>query len=227
MRVTLKFAALALAAVCLACGGVVAVPAGANATTVVDLEVTFSDTGLKSGLQHEELTAAFTLIGDVITSVTGSISGSVATGDLTLLPVNVGGAGPLPSKNHNDNVLTGNPYYFSNTGTLFIVGTPTPDGKNKEDIIGLDLFTFLPDHHIRASLFEAVFNYNTDTLSSITFLTPTGGTGHGEVDANSLKSINSTVSITPLPSSWVMLIAGFVGLGFLAYRGTRSAIATA
>ena len=32
---------------------------------------------------------------------------------------------------------------------------------------------------------------------------------------------NVSVSATPLPSTWTMLIAGFVGLGFLAYRGTK------
>lgn len=29
------------------------------------------------------------------------------------------------------------------------------------------------------------------------------------------------VAATPLPSTWTMLIAGFVGLGFLAYRGSK------
>jgi hypothetical protein len=26
---------------------------------------------------------------------------------------------------------------------------------------------------------------------------------------------------TPLPSTWLMLLSGFVGLGFFAYRGTK------
>jgi hypothetical protein len=30
-----------------------------------------------------------------------------------------------------------------------------------------------------------------------------------------------TVSATPLPSTWLMLLSGFVGLGFFAYRGTK------
>jgi hypothetical protein len=30
-----------------------------------------------------------------------------------------------------------------------------------------------------------------------------------------------TVTATPLPAAWTMLIAGFVGLGFLAYRGAK------
>jgi hypothetical protein len=37
------------------------------------------------------------------------------------------------------------------------------------------------------------------------------------------SAYNTTFNIaaTPLPSTWTMLIAGFVGLGFLAYRGTK------
>jgi hypothetical protein len=31
----------------------------------------------------------------------------------------------------------------------------------------------------------------------------------------------AAVSATPLPSTWTMLIAGFVGFGFLTYRGTK------
>jgi hypothetical protein len=38
---------------------------------------------------------------------------------------------------------------------------------------------------------------------------------------------NVSVNPTPLPSTWLMLLSGFVGLGFFAYRGTtrRTAIA--
>ena len=35
----------------------------------------------------------------------------------------------------------------------------------------------------------------------------------------------NTVSATPLPSTWTMLIAGFVGLGFFAYRGSKKGTA--
>jgi hypothetical protein len=33
------------------------------------------------------------------------------------------------------------------------------------------------------------------------------------------------VAATPLPSTWTMLIAGFIGLGFFAYRGSKKGIA--
>jgi hypothetical protein len=35
----------------------------------------------------------------------------------------------------------------------------------------------------------------------------------------------SLTATTPLPSTWTMLIAGFVGLGFFAYRGTKKGAA--
>jgi hypothetical protein len=40
---------------------------------------------------------------------------------------------------------------------------------------------------------------------------------------------NVIISQTPLPATWLMLISGFVGLGFFAYRGTnkRNALAAA
>ncbi len=34
-------------------------------------------------------------------------------------------------------------------------------------------------------------------------------------------TLSGNVAATPLPSTWTMLIAGFVGLGFFAYRGTK------
>lgn len=34
-------------------------------------------------------------------------------------------------------------------------------------------------------------------------------------------------SATPLPSTWLMLLSGFIGFGFLAYRGTKNCIALA
>jgi hypothetical protein len=41
--------------------------------------------------------------------------------------------------------------------------------------------------------------------------------------------INNNIAFTPLPSTWTMLLIGFLGFGFLAYRGrqTRSAATAA
>jgi hypothetical protein len=44
--------------------------------------------------------------------------------------------------------------------------------------------------------------------------------GSGTLDPNP-GTWSSSISATPLPSTWTMLIAGFVGLGFFAYRGSK------
>ena len=33
--------------------------------------------------------------------------------------------------------------------------------------------------------------------------------------------VTSSITPTPLPSAWTMLITGFIGLGFFAYRGSK------
>ena len=46
---------------------------------------------------------------------------------------------------------------------------------------------------------------------------------------NNILATSLSISQTPLPSTWTMLIAGFAGLGFVAYRGMKrrtAAIAT-
>jgi hypothetical protein len=50
-----------------------------------------------------------------------------------------------------------------------------------------------------------------------------GANGTQEMIVNSLNinGTNFTTSATPLPSTWLMLLSGFVGLGFFAYRGTK------
>jgi len=46
-------------------------------------------------------------------------------------------------------------------------------------------------------------------------------TSSGGPDSVTIQQIRETVTTTPLPSTWTMLIAGVVGLGFLAYRGSK------
>jgi hypothetical protein len=40
-------------------------------------------------------------------------------------------------------------------------------------------------------------------------------------DLSTVIISNSDVNPTPLPSTWTMLLAGFIGLGFIAYRGKK------
>src|ERR1019366_9663064 len=48
-----------------------------------------------------------------------------------------------------------------------------------------------------------------------------------QVEARTGNEVIGTVNATPLPSTWLMLLSGFVGLGFFAYRGTKKAAALA
>jgi hypothetical protein len=81
-----------------------------------------------------------------------------------------------------------------------------------------------------------------DQLSDLRFFTSLGGitsppffTGTAESPTFLLGSLTGlytdstgavataliTISPTPLPSTWLMLLSGFVGIGFFAYRGTK------
>ena len=46
----------------------------------------------------------------------------------------------------------------------------------------------------------------------------TGWTGDRE---NPLNDVRTFAATTPLPSTWLMLLSSFIGLGFFAYRGTK------
>jgi hypothetical protein len=61
------------------------------------------------------------------------------------------------------------------------------------------------------------------TISSSTFTSAvlTNTIGGFEVADISAGSISTDVSSAPLPSTWIMLLSGFIGLGFFAYRGAK------
>ena len=68
---------------------------------------------------------------------------------------------------------------------------------------------------------------SSDTASEAWNFNTVGTTG--EVQSSCCGDLNGTlgafdilsVTPTPLPSTWTMLIAGFLGLGFFAYRGSK------
>jgi hypothetical protein len=57
------------------------------------------------------------------------------------------------------------------------------------------------------------------------YIDPTITIDPGQLDSAGLNEFDLVLSpgvgATPLPSTWTMLIAGFVGLGFFAYRGSK------
>ena len=62
----------------------------------------------------------------------------------------------------------------------------------------------------------------TGGLNTIQFLSDYSGGGAGTQGNNFGPVVaDVTLTATPLPSTWTMLIAGFVGLGLFAYRGSK------
>jgi hypothetical protein len=57
-------------------------------------------------------------------------------------------------------------------------------------------------------------------LESAPVFAPGTFVGFSDQD-NGLSGVLTVTTVTPLPPAWTMLIAGFVGLGFLAYRGAK------
>ena len=79
---------------------------------------------------------------------------------------------------------------------------------------------------------------NTVTNTDVNIFSPGNGAPYilgqspGQQQENLYQSLAATngslaIATTPLPSTWTMLIVGFVGLGFFAYRGTMKNAALA
>jgi hypothetical protein len=52
-----------------------------------------------------------------------------------------------------------------------------------------------------------------------------GGAAIGPTSQGAYQAQVTGDLVTPLPSTWLMLLSGFVGLGFFAYRGTKKSAA--
>ena len=65
----------------------------------------------------------------------------------------------------------------------------------------------------------------TSNTEKLTFLSvDTSGVGGNPSYGNEITNV--ALFATPLPSTWTMLIAGFIGLGFFAYHGTKKKAAS-
>jgi len=72
--------------------------------------------------------------------------------------------------------------------------------------------------------FNGYYGFSGATFDEVRLQGPlsTGPFDPTAYEAGAYDSIAiGSVSATPLPSTWTMLIAGFVGLGFFAYRGSK------
>lgn len=121
-----------------------------------------------------------------------------------------------------------------NTGlydlTFSLSGNPDGFPLKKEVAVTIDSVTkdvfFILDGNTHSDMkyvAESLFFDVTSGLNTLTFASINTPGQYGAVIGN------VSLTATPLPSTWSMLLAGFLGLGFIAYRGAkrRSAIAAA
>ncbi len=132
---------------------------------------------------------------------------------------------PFNPLNSNTDPLVNGTYVFQTTftslgsqtlGLLFAVdnavtavtlnGNPIPTGAGTDGSFTPLTIATLP---------------GTDTLQfDVVNFAQSGGNPSG-LDVDFLNQIGG-ISTTPLPSTWTMLLAGFLGLGFVAYRGSKN-----
>jgi len=66
---------------------------------------------------------------------------------------------------------------------------------------------------------------NSNGAKQTGYIDPTITIDPGQLDSAGLNEFDLVLSpgvgATPLPSTWTMLIAGLVGLGFFSYRGSK------
>ncbi len=132
-----------------------------------------------------------------VTSVTGTDTSTVDGGPYSLTLVTAAGTPPNSTDNGTwifDDVFypSGSPYYVDNSGLLF-----TDSNGNT-----LNLYS-------TGSGLSTAYYLSVDTPSSL----------YNPGDPGIITGVTETA--TPLPSTWTMLIAGFFGFGFLAYRGSK------
>jgi len=128
----------------------------------------------------------------LVTSITGVVAGSGGVFNSISYPfISDTVTGPL-----------GTGTFYNNDNNLFYPST------QQVDAYGLGFF---------GSGTSTAFNLFYGSCGGpVGYCLVTGGNSPG-----SLASITFEASPTPLPSTWTMLIAGFAGLGYIAYRGTK------
>jgi hypothetical protein len=161
------------------------------------------------------------IIGDVDATLSGTFTGTVdSQGDI--------GLNDLSSISYtltvpNEYMATGSgvtEFFFDTSGggsSLDLVGLVKAPFSNFTVCVGLSA-VFPP---------ECGTVDTSGTVNGVLGLTNGSGIYYtSDLPTVSLISTVTETPSTPLPSTWTMLIAGIVALGFFAYRGTKKGAAT-
>jgi hypothetical protein len=122
--------------------------------------------------------------------------------------------------------LSPTPSYVGSSSFYITVSYLTGDPGNGDHNVGF----FTPDYAVDGGMFlygnqlygSQVFTGPLDNptflLGSFNFYRGVFQQGH---ELLTITAVTPPPVATPLPSTWMMLLSGFVGLGFFAYRGTK------
>ena len=135
---------------------------------------------------------------------------------------------------------TGTINFSGNLFDLTLITLATPGGNyggtvGFRDNHGTDLFgadTVVPIDGACCGLLFAITNNPQWGLDALLNVWNNGGNNFGYLISGTLPSIfnvyintssgTGDLAITPLPSTWLMLLAGFIGFGFLAHRSLKT-----
>jgi len=201
MRISRLISSVALATAII--GGAGAVNDRANADT-------FNLSGVASGALVD---LDFTVSGGAVTGITGSIAGFGTVSTFS-------GTVPNVSDVVSSGLYVQPPSGPVSPGTVWTVQNPANSGGANFDVDNVwgptaPYLTFAGG--VAFLLSDGLTAYISDAFPSNSVGEYFLFLGNGNIDTN----FDATVTATPLPSTWTFLIAGFAGLGFFAYHGSK------
>ena len=154
---------------------------------------------------------------DIVSSLAGGWPAAAADGNQYLDLVGYGSTGGIsqtfattPGLKYSLSFAYGNNPGSTSFASAIVNVAPVSSGS----IPALLTASFSTTNNIGWKIFSASFLANSSS-TTLSFDEVVGGNNGGVL----LDAIN--VSATPLPSTWMLLLGGFVGLGFFAYCRTK------
>ena len=171
---------------------------------------TYDLTGTASG---DLVNLMFTVSDGAVTGVTGSVAGYGTVS-------NYSGTWPNVNDVLSSGLYVQPPSGPVTPGTVWTVQNPAGSGGANFEVD--NVWTNTAPYLTYAG--GVAFLLSDGLTAYISAAYPSGSAGEyylflGNYNINT--NFSATVSQTPLPSTWTMLIAGFLALGFFAYRGTN------
>jgi PEP-CTERM motif-containing protein len=135
--------------------------------------------------------------GTLTDTLTGTFTVNFTTNTLTAYDISM--TGDVLVANNNQN-----PQVFSSPNSFF-----------SASVTGLDTNS-IPGNELLRLTFQNALGNLPDTITQVDFLN--GSINQGNVLSFSVTGTATPVSAVPEPSTWAMLLLGFAGIGFMAYR---------